>query len=97
MKKITFGDWHAEWLDESHGWIMEENGAYLAEIVTCDDEGRLVDNPRQREAVAQLLACAPKLLRALKRLRVDPRAWREADSAINEAEHGGSDPAGGVS
>ena len=89
MKKITFGDWHGEWLDESHGWIMDENGAYLAEIVTYDDEGRFLGTTEEREAAAQLMACAPKLLRALKRLRVDPRAWREADAAIAEAEAGG--------
>ncbi|HTF55980.1 MAG TPA: hypothetical protein VK661_01815 [Planctomycetota bacterium] len=89
MKNITFGNWHAEWLDESHGWVMDENGAYLAEIVTYDDEGRFLATPQEREAAAQLMAAAPRLLRALKRLRADPHAWLEADEAIGEAEGSG--------
>ena len=89
-KQFADASWYADWLDESHGWILDQDGRYLAEIVTCDDEGRFLDSIEEREAAAQLMASAPKLLRALKRLRSDPRAWREADEAIVEAEGGGA-------
>ena len=89
MKKITFGDWHVEWLDEEHGWVIDEKGNYIVEMVTSDSEGRFFGSARKREAAANLMAAAPKLLRALKRLRVDPHAWPEADEAISEAEGGG--------
>ena len=89
-KRFTFGNWYVDWLDEGHGWILDQDGRYLAEIVTCDDDGRFLDSSEEREAAAQLMASAPKLLRALKKLRTDPRAWREADEAIHEAEGGGA-------
>jgi len=89
MKPIEFGDWSVEWLDEEHGWIIDERGTYIVEVVTGDSEGRFFGSRRRREAAANLMAAAPKLLRALKRLRTDPSAWKEADAAIAEAESGG--------
>lgn len=89
MKPIEFGEWSVEWLDEEHGWIIDEKGNYIVEVVTGDSEGRFFGSRRRREAAANLMAAAPKLLRALKRLRTDPSAWKEADEAIDEAENGG--------
>jgi len=89
MKIITFGNWHVEWLDEEHGWIIDEKGNYIVELVTSDSEGRFFGSARRREAAAILMAAAPNLLRALKKLRADPHAWLEADEAIAEVEKGG--------
>ena len=94
MKPIEFGDWHVDWLDHKNGWVLDEHGRYIAQIVTSDEEGRFLWTPAKRDAAANLLAAAPKLLRALKRLRSDPSAWHLADEAITEAEHGGTDVVG---
>ena len=42
--------------------------AYLAEIITTDDEGMVVPTEAERTANAQLMASAPDLLAAAKRL-----------------------------
>ena len=88
MKNIDFGEWSVEWLDDEHGWIIDEKGNYIVEMVTSDSEGRYFGSRKRREAAANLMAAALKLLRALKKLRTDPGAWREADEAIAEAEGG---------
>lgn len=90
MKPITFGDWRVDWLDDKKGWIMDQADNYIAQIVTSDEEGKFLRGFRRRDAAANLMAAAPKLLRALKRLRVDPSAWKEADEAIADAEGGAS-------
>lgn len=88
MKTATLvkEEWHVEWLDDEHGWIVDEAGNYIATIVTSDDEGHYVKSQRKREAMAILMSRAPKLLKALKKLRSDPSAWQLADEAIAEAE-----------
>ena len=97
MRNIIFGNWRAESLDDLNIWILDESDNYIAEIVSKDDVGRFIRSASKRLAAAHLMAAAPKLLRALKKLRTDPGAWREADAAIDEAEHGWGDIAGGVS
>lgn len=88
MKTPTFGDWRAESLDDLNIWILDAEGNYLAQIVTSDEEGRFLRSTRRREAAANLMAAAPKLLKALKKLRAYPHAWLEADEAIAEAGGG---------
>lgn len=57
----TAGPWHHSWLDDIHGWILDDQGHYLAEIVTYDEEGLYVDEAEQL-ANSRLIAAGPELL-----------------------------------
>jgi len=63
--KHTPGKWDAKWLDNDWGWVMDENGNYLAQIVTKDEDGKVVSH-KQQEYNGILMAAAPYLLQALK-------------------------------
>jgi len=60
--------WSVDILDEENVWIMDEDGNYIAEIVSRDEEGRFVDDPDERMANAELMADAPVLLERLSEL-----------------------------
>ena len=60
----TKGTWRDEWLDFYHGWIMDAEGNYLAEIVMEDEEGHC--RPNEGAGNARLMASAPELLEACK-------------------------------
>jgi hypothetical protein len=67
MGQHTPGPWRVEWIDDSHGWILDKVGNYLFEIVTSDEEG-LLASPAEQVANARLTAAAPTLLTMLERL-----------------------------
>lgn len=78
----TAGPWRAEYLDSMNGWIMDENGNYLATIVTSDDEGMVVSEEEQL-ANARLMASAPDLLSVLKEA-VDHKHVYDTNPALVE-------------
>ena len=92
MDKCTIPPWRTEWLDDEHGYILDAEGNYLAEIVTFDEEGRY--RPDEMKANAELMAAAPELLWACKALaeRLNEadgcRAPMFLENAIAKAEGG---------
>ncbi len=61
----TPGDWNAD-----GNFVVASDPAgmhpdiYIAEVVSCDDQGRIA-TPRQQDANTRLIAAAPQLLAAL--------------------------------
>lgn len=80
-------------------WILDSEGNFLADIITTDDAGKCERDPRKRLANARLIAAAPRLLAAIKRMLVvkgdkdwyesiEGDAREEAEDAIEQAEKG---------
>lgn len=63
----TPGPWRADWIGDDHGWILDSQGNYLAEIITEDECGFVVPADQQK-ANARLLVAAPLLAEALEYL-----------------------------
>lgn len=91
MAQFTKGPWVAV------GAWVEHPSDNVADICTCDPDalgqGHLVKNYDTVYANAQLIACAPDLLTALKAMvAADPHKYRDshkaADDVIAKAEGG---------
>lgn len=81
MSKHTKGPWRTEWLGEEQGYIMDDKGNYIAEIVAYDEEGRYC--PDEMEANARLMAAAPEMLEALSNAEKTLREDMKKDAALD--------------
>lgn len=70
MSKHTSGPWSVFDMGDMQ-WIMDSGGSYLAEIIPNDEEGRYVNDKRERAANAELMAAAPELKALLDEMVAD--------------------------
>jgi len=76
-----------DWLDDKNGWILDNEGRYIATMVTSDDEGRYVTDPAERREIASRIVSSMNNIDAVENaLRILwARAARHEQATWDEA------------